>query len=49
MRSAVRKLNKRTAVIEEHRIITQALRYGQRHILLNDMDEGLNVNAPPAN
>ena len=41
VRSAVRKLNERTAVIEEHRIITQALRYGQGHILLNDVEQEL--------
>ncbi len=41
VRSAVRKLNERTAVIEEHRIITQALRYGQGHFLLNDVEQEL--------
>lgn len=41
VRSAVRKVNERTAVIEEHRIITQALRYGQGHILLNDVEQEL--------
>lgn len=41
VRSAVRKLNERTAVIEEHRIIAQALRYGRGHILLKDVEQEL--------
>ncbi|MDQ2773816.1 MAG: hypothetical protein M3Y57_02640, partial [Acidobacteriota bacterium] len=41
VRSAVRKLNERTAVIEEHRIVAQALRYGQGQILVDDVDREL--------
>ncbi|MBV9265372.1 MAG: AAA family ATPase, partial [Acidobacteriaceae bacterium] len=39
--SAVRKLTERNAVIEEHRVIEQALKYGHGRVLIGDVEEEL--------
>ncbi|HJT69779.1 MAG TPA: MobF family relaxase [Terriglobales bacterium] len=39
--SAVRKLTERNAVIEEHRVIEQALKYGHGRVLVGDVEEEL--------
>jgi conjugative relaxase-like TrwC/TraI family protein len=39
--SAARKLTERNAVIEEHRVIEQALKYGHGRVLVGDVEEEL--------
>jgi hypothetical protein len=39
--SAARKLTERNAVIEEHRVIAQALKYGHGRVLVGDVEEEL--------
>ena len=39
--SAARKLTERNAVIEEHRVIEQALKYGHGRVLVGDIEEEL--------